>query len=139
MNPILKNILSVVVGWFSGSVVNMGLVMLGHKVFPLPDGVDSTDMEALAEIMPTLGSAHFIFPFLAHALGTLIGAFVAYKIAATHKMKFAFGIGALFLIGGIMVNMQAQGPVWFAPLDLIVAYLPMAWLGGKMGERTAKD
>lgn len=40
-------------------------------------------------------------PFLPHALGTLIGAFVAAKLAANHHMKFAMGIGVSFLIGGL--------------------------------------
>ena len=43
---------------------------------------------------------NFVFPFLAHALGTLAGAFVAAKIAASHKMRFALAIGFLFLLGG---------------------------------------
>ena len=137
MNPILKNILAVVGGWFAGSAVNMGLIKLGHSVFPI-QGVDPNDMEALAAAMPSLGPEHLVFPFLAHALGTLVGAFIAYRIAANNKMKFALGIGAFFLLGGIMVATMIPSPTWFIALDLIVAYLPMAWFGGKIGERMEK-
>lgn len=134
MNPILRNILSVIVGWLSGSAVNMGLVMLGHQLMPIP-GINVNDMEALAGAMPTLDAEYFIFPFLAHALGTLVGATVAAYIAATHKMKFAFGIGILFLFGGIMASFMLPAPTWFIVLDLVLAYLPMAWLGGKIATR----
>jgi len=67
---------------------------------------------------------------LAHAIGTLVGAYIAARIAATHKFKFALGIGAAFLIGGIINVINLPAPTWFSALDLIVAYIPMAWLGG---------
>jgi hypothetical protein len=65
MNPILKNILAVIAGWFVGSLVNIGLINLGHKLFPII-GVDINDMTAMAEITPTLDAQYFISPFLAH-------------------------------------------------------------------------
>ena len=60
-------------------------------------------MEAFAAIMPTLEFEYFIFPFLAHALGALVGATVAGLIASNQHMKFALGIGGLFLLRGIMM------------------------------------
>jgi hypothetical protein len=92
-----------------------------------------TDMDKFAENLKLLGPAHFIAPWLAHALGTLVGAFTAAKVAAGHKMKLALGIGILFLLGGIMMVSMVGGPVWFAALDLIGAYLPMGFLGGMLG------
>lgn len=116
----------------------MGLVQIGQTLFPLT-GVDPTDMEALAEVMPTLDFKHFIFPFLAHALGTLAGAAIAGFIATSNQMKFALGIGALFLLGGIIVNYMLPGPTWFAVADILLAYIPMAWLGGKMAINLSKS
>jgi len=134
MNPILKNVLAVIAGWLGGSVVNMGFIKLGHKFFPIA-GVDLNDMDSLAAIIPTLDPAYFIFPFLAHALGTLVGALIAGRIATTHKMKFSIAIGGLFLLGGIMVNFILPGPTWFAVTDILIAYIPMAWIGGKLAEK----
>ena len=131
MNPILKNILAVVAGLVLGSVVNMGLIMLSSSVIPPPDGVDVTNMESLKSSMHLFEPKHFIFPFLAHALGTLAGAFTAARIAAGHKMKFALGIGAFFLIGGIANVFMLPSPAWFTVLDLVGAYIPMGWLGGR--------
>ena len=134
MNPILKNILAVIAGWFGGSIINMGLVKAGHSIFPIK-GIDPNNMKALAKVLPTLDFEYFIFPFLAHALGTLVGAAIAYKFAASHKMKMAMIIGVLFLIGGIVVNYILPGPTWFAIADILVAYIPMAWIGTKIAER----
>ena len=134
MNPIIRNIIAVVLGFFAGSFVNMGTLMIGGELIPPPAGVDISDMESLKTGMQLFGTEHFIFPFLAHALGALVGAFVAAKIAANHKMKFALGIGAFFLIGGIVNVFMLPSPVWFTVLDLVGAYIPMGWLGGKLAE-----
>lgn len=131
MNPILKNVLAVIVGWFGGSIINMGLIQIGSSVFPL-NGVDPNNMEQLAAAMSTAAPIYFLFPFLAHALGTLVGAAIAGLIAATHKMKFSLVIGGLFFIGGVMVNYMIPGPLWFTALDILVAYIPMAYLGGRI-------
>lgn len=137
MKPIFKNIMAVVLGWLGGSVINMGLIQTGHLLFPI-SGIDPDDMGALAAVMPTLGTEYFIFPFLAHALGTLVGAFLAGIIAANHKMAFSLSIGGLFLVGGILVNYMLPGPLWFAIVDILIAYIPMAWIGGMMAVKISK-
>ena len=134
MNPIIKNIIAVIAGWLGGSVINMGLIRTGHHLIPI-EGIDTNDMTALAAIMPTLEYKYFIFPFLAHALGTLGGAAMAGLIAASHKMKISFSIGGLFLLGGIMVNYMLPGPTWFAVADILIAYIPMAWFGWKIANK----
>ena len=128
---VVRNILAVIIGWFIGSIVNMGLINYGYSVFPL-EGVDTNDMEALAAIMPHLDSQFFIFPFLAHALGTLVGSIIAGLIAASYRMKFSYSIGGLFLIGGITMAYLLPSPLCFSVIDLLFAYIPMAWLGGRI-------
>lgn len=135
MNPVLKNILAVVAGIVIGSTVNMGIIMLSSSVIPPPEGVDVTDMESLKASMHLFEPRHFIFPFLAHALGTLAGAFVAAFFAANNQMKFAIGIGIFFLLGGIANVFMLPGPTWFAVLDIAGAYIPMGWLGGRLAMR----
>ena len=135
MNPILKNILAVIAGLVIGSVVNMFFISLNGTVIGLPEGADISTMEGLKESMHLFEPKHFIFPFLAHALGTLVGAFIAAKIAATHKTKFALAIGVLFLIGGIINVINLPTPTWFSTLDLVAAYIPMGWLGGKLATK----
>lgn len=135
MHPILRNILAVIAGIVVGSLVNMGLINISSSVIPLPEGVDMSTPEGLKAGIHLFEPKHFIFPFLAHALGTLTGAFVAAKLAANNKMKFALGLGVFFLIGGITAVYMIPAPMWFNILDLVVAYIPMAWLGGKLAHR----
>ena len=125
---IFRNVLAVIGGWLIGSVVNLSLINLGNSLYPI-EGLAINDMEAFAAIMPTLSAEYFIFPFLAHALGTFTGSIAAGLIAANRKQTFALVIGGLFLVGGLAINYILSGPVWFTILDLVIAYIPMAILG----------
>ena len=135
MNPILKNILAVVTGVFIGMAVNMGLIMISGSIIPLPEGVDNTTSEGLKAGMHLFEVKHFIMPFLAHALGTFSGAFVAARLAASHKMKFAIAIGVFFLLGGIASVFMLPSPIWYTVLDLGLAYIPMGLLAGKLANK----
>ena len=129
----IRNILAVVVGLVIGSMVNGGLINLGHAVVPLPPGADVSTMENLRVAMQSFGPEQFIFPFLAHAIGTLVGATLAALIAASHKFKIAIAIGVVFLIGGITAGIWIGSPMWYNAIDFIFAYIPMAWIGAKLG------
>ncbi len=126
---ILRSIVAVVAGVILGSVVNMALIMASGYVIPPPAGADMTTAEGLSAAMHLMEPRHFLFPFLAHALGTLVGAFVAAKVSRSHKLLSAGIVGVIFLAGGIMASQMIPSPTWFIALDLIGAYLPFAWLG----------
>lgn len=133
MNPIIKNIIAVLAGFILGSIINMSLITVSGSIIPAPNGADVTTLEGLTATIHLFEPKHFLFPFLAHALGTLGGAFVAAKIAANHKLKFAMSIGFLFLAGGIANIMMLPSPLWFTLVDLVGAYLPMAFVGYQLG------
>ena len=116
----------------------MSLVSISGSLIPLPEGADATNTAGLKEAMKLFEPKHFIMPFMAHALGTLVGAMVAALIATTHKIKFAFAIGAFFLLGGIAMVTMVPSPTWFAAIDLIGAYIPMAWVGYKLASSLKK-
>lgn len=128
MNPILRNVLGIILGVIIGSIVNGGIITLGPVLVPYPEGMDPMNPESITAHMDQFTLLNFLVPLVAHALGTLVGAWVTYKIAATHKARFAYGIGVLFLIGGIMNAFSLPLPTWFIIVDLVLAYIPMAWL-----------
>lgn len=132
MSPVIRNILAVVSGIVLGSIVNMSLITISGDIIPPPEGADITTTEGLKASMHLFEPKHFIFPFLAHASGTFTGAFIACKIAWNHKMRYAMIIGLFFLLGGIASIFMLPSPVWFTVLDLAAAYIPMAWIAGKI-------
>ena len=135
MPNVLRNVLAVIAGLVIGGVVNMALVTISPMIVPLPAGVDLNNPESISRAINLFEPRHFIMPFLAHALGTLTGALAAYLIAASYKARFAYVIGILFLCGGVAASFMIPAPTWFIALDLLVAYLPMAWLATQIGAR----
>lgn len=133
MTP-LRIALAIIFGFLAGSAVNMGLVLVSGHLIPPPSGVDLTDPAALKAALPLLGPQYFLFPFLSHALGTLVGALIACLFAPSGKEWTAWVIGLMFLAGGIAAAVMIPAPAWFLFVDLALAYLPMAGLGIRIGE-----
>ena len=128
MSSIIKNVLALIGGGLIGMIANMGLIITGNQLIPFSDNINP--MNAMNwEIK------YFIFPFLAHAIGTLSGAFIASKFSGSYHMLFAMCIGIFFLIGGISMVFILPAPIWFIVIDLVFAYLPMGWLGWKISNK----
>jgi uncharacterized membrane protein YqgA involved in biofilm formation len=133
MNTTLRNIIAVVLGIVIGGALNGGLISISSSIIPPPEGANLSTEEGLKAAMHLMQPKHFLFPFLAHALGTLVGAFVAAKFAASNKRSMALTVGIIFMLGGIYMVMILPSPLWFSLLDIIVAYIPMAIIGAAMG------
>jgi hypothetical protein len=135
MKPFARNIIALITGLVVGGFVNMGIIMISGSIIPPPEGADITTMEGLQESMHLFKPIHFLMPFLAHALGTLVGAFVTALIAATDNMRWGLVVGVFFLLGGIANVVALPAPLWFNFTDLVFAYLPMAWIGVRITEQ----
>lgn len=135
MKRVFRLILAVIAGVVVGSFANMALITLSGHVIPPPAGVDTTTAEGLKTAMPLFEPRHFLFPFLAHAVGTLVGALIATLATPGRTSGPAWVVGACFLIGGIAAIAMLPSPVWFTVVDLVFAYLPMAWLGHRWAAR----
>ena len=129
MNAFLRNGLAIIVGIGIGAIVNFGIILISGSIIPPPEGVNTSDIESIKNAMSLYEPIHFLFPFLAHAIGTFVGSLTAAKIAVSAHTKVALVVGVIFLYGGFSMVMQLPSPLWFNLLDLIVAYIPMAWLG----------
>jgi hypothetical protein len=139
MAKFLHMLLAVVVGFVLGSVVNMALITVSGKVIPPPAGSDITTMEGLRASLPLFEARHFIFPFLAHALGTFVGALLACWLAPGKSPVPAYIVGGLFLLGGIANTFMLPAPAWFAAADLLLAYFPAVWFGQVLAKRMSRS
>ena len=139
MKPVVRNTLAVVAGVVVGSIVNSAIVNFGPMVIPLPEGADVSTMEGVRESMSLFTFKNFIPPFLAHALGTLVGAYLAARFAASRNRMLALVVGGLFFLGGITAAITVGGPTWFIAVDLILAYVPMALLGAHLAGASGSE
>lgn len=129
---ILINSIGLIIGIVVGMIVNMGIITISGSIIPFPEGYNATDLDSMKTSFHLLETKHFIMPWFAHALGTLVGAIVVTKMAKSQQLIFSILIGCLFLAGGIMMIMELPSPTWFNIVDLGFAYIPMAWLGFRL-------
>jgi hypothetical protein len=129
---VLRAIAGVFAGLIAGAALNMGIIYAGAALLPPPEGVDVGNIESINANIDKYTVLDMMVPFAAHALGSLLGAFVAAMIAVTARarLRVSLVVGCLFLILGIeAVRMIPNAPLWFDVLDLGLAYIPMALLG----------
>lgn len=136
MNPILKNILAVVVGVAAGMAINMIMLIIGGQIIPIPEGVDPMDGNSIKAAIEAgkFESKHYIFPFIAHAAHALIGAFVCTKMAANNSFILAMIVGVIVLISGVLNSMSLGTSMTTNLIDWVFAYIPMAWIGWRLAK-----
>lgn len=120
--------MAIVIGLVAGMLANMGLVTISPMIIAPPENVDVTTAEGLQSSIHLFQPKHFIMPFLAHALGTFVGAWIAIKIAQSNEKSIALFFGIFFLLGGISAVAMIPAPTWFNAIDLTFAYIPMSLL-----------
>lgn len=130
-NIIFRNVFGVIIGCVIGGMVNGWIVEYGALVIPYPEGYNLSTMESFKSTFHLLQPIHFVVPFLAHAIGTLIGCILVCKLALSQHKNLALIVAALFFLGGLsmVIILYPMSPMWFNAIDLIGAYFPMAWLG----------
>lgn len=139
MNQFLRNALVAILSLLIGGALNMGIIMISGSVIPPPEGADVTTMEGLQEAMHLFQPQHFLMPFLAHALGTLLGALITAYLVVAEPKKWALFIGCFFLIGGVSNVVMLPSPIWFAVVDITIAYIPMAYLGAFIADKLKQE
>jgi hypothetical protein len=131
----LKNFILFLVAVLFGAVFNSLVLNLGMKIIPPPEGFDMNNPSELAKAMKVMEVRHFVFPFLAHALGTLLGVICFTYFSRSNKLLFPMLIAGLFFAGGLYMVIILPAPIWFNLVDLVLAYFPMAIIGFKLAKR----
>ena len=95
MNPILKNIIAVVIALAVGMTLNMLLIENSSSIIALPEGVDPNDFKSIKGAIADgrFSAINYVVPFLAHASQAFFGALICTKLAASNHFKLAMIIG----------------------------------------------
>jgi len=130
----IRYILGVVCGVVAGSVFNMAVIVVSWALYPLPEGTNTSDTEAMKPYIQSLPTTAFLIVLVAHAGGALVGGLIAALIGKRAPLLLGAIVGAFFLLGGIMNAMSLPAPLWFVVVDL-VAYIPCGILGARLVAR----
>lgn len=120
---------------------SIGAVVAGFLVIAVLSTVTDTILEGAGVLpkgsLPQTGGELMLLGIIAYrAVYSVIGCYVAAKLAPANPMKHALALGVLGIMFTILgaVAMNGKAPVWFSAV-LVVITLPVAWLGGKLQQR----
>ncbi|WP_421790028.1 hypothetical protein [Hyphobacterium sp.] len=129
----LKVILGLVAGAVASFVTIMLVQMIGHMIYPVPEGLDPMDPEQVAAMMDSLPVGALLAVIVAWGLGTFVGGTVAMLISKANWTAWA--------VAGLVLAMTALNlvliphPIWMiaaGPLAIaIAAFLAVKVFGAK--------
>jgi hypothetical protein len=133
MKKTIYTVLWVVLSLVFGSLINGLIIYIAPLIIKYPVGVSFATEESTIQSMKLLHPIHFIIPFVAHALGIFISTLLMAIYVKNNFLKLAIFISVLYLFAGVLNVIMYPSPIWFIVLDLVVAYIPIGYLGAKLG------
>jgi hypothetical protein len=126
---IIKKIFAVILGLVVGSLFITLVEKVNGTMYPLPEGMDATDMEAFKAFVAGLPDQAFILIFIGHICGALVGGLVAWLIVKNTIIPSII-VGALFTVAGLFNLFMIHHPWWM--WTEVVLYMPAAYLGTRL-------
>ncbi len=117
----MKNILATILGFFVASAtVYIFETIIGHSIFPLPEGANPMDMEWLKNNMDQIPLGSKIFVVIAHFAGIVAGMFMAAQISK-QSMVPSYIVGVLMLVATFATIFMLPKELWFTISDSLLA------------------
>lgn len=115
----MKNVLATIVGFIVASLtVYIFESLIGHNLFPLPEGADPSNMEWIKNNMDKIPMGSKIFVVIAHFVGIIAGMFVAAKISKTSMIP-SYITGGIMLVATFATIFMLPKELWFTVADVV--------------------
>jgi len=119
----MRHLLATIIGFITASVtVYIIESLIGHNLFPLPDGADPLNMEWLSYNMNLIPVGMKICVVIGHFAGVVTGMFVAAKISK-QSMLPSYIVGALMLAATFFNIVMLPKELWFTLSDGLFSIL----------------
>lgn len=116
----LRKILAVIGGYLLGSICIYLVQMLGHQIYPLPEGMDPYDADAFSKYVETAPFMAIFMVIIAYAIGMIVAGFASTKIAGDNKKMYAIICGIIYLVCTIINLVLIPSPIWFMVAAILV-------------------
>ena len=120
MGGAFRRIGAVVTGLVASAAVVAVVEALGARVYPLPPGIDPSNMQAVKAHMAQMPVGAFIFVLAAWALGAAAGPWVATRLSPSRVAVHGTIVGVILLAMCIANMVMLPHPIWFWIAALIV-------------------
>ncbi|WP_047547867.1 hypothetical protein [Psychroserpens sp. Hel_I_66] len=130
----MRNILATIVGLIVASItVYLFETLIGHTLFPLPEGANPMDMEWIKNNMHQIPTGAKVMVVIGHFMGITAGMYIAGLIAKT-SMVPAYIVGGFMLAATIFNIAMLPKELWFSISDIVLAVAGLL-LGKSLAKR----
>jgi len=113
----MRNILATIIGFITASVtVYIIENLIGHNLFPLPDGAEPLNIKWLSDNMNLIPVGMKICVVIGHFVGIVIGMLIAAKISKQSKIP-SYIVGILMLAATFFNIVMLPKELWFTLSD----------------------
>ncbi|NMM12473.1 MAG: hypothetical protein HHJ17_02870 [Rhodoferax sp.] len=103
----------------------------------LTSGATQSEITAAGKIIEQ-NDGYLLFGLLLGSLSTVIGGYIAARIARNLPLFNAFAVGVVGIAAGILLGGQSESPEWFNAVGYI-STIPAAIAGGWLARNTMKQ
>lgn len=133
MNQAARSFLAAFTGIIVAVAVVWGVEALGHVVYAPPADLDFNDADAMRAYIQTLPPGAFAFVLGGWLLGTLVGGWIAGRVAKRRHLLFAGIVGAVILLAAAVNLWMIPHPAWFS-IAAVLGIPAMAWLASRLAQ-----
>lgn len=109
----IRKIIALVVGLLAAFALVMAIEGLGYELYPLPDGLDTQNLDQMRKYVESLPPQALLIVLSAWIVATMGGGLLACLIAKVKPLLFASLIGLVIMGGSIYTMLEIPHPTWF--------------------------
>lgn len=109
-----RNAAGVVAGVVTAFVTVMLVDLLGHMVYPPPEGLDLADSETIQTYISTAPVGALVFVFASSVVAAFVGTLVGCYIGTAQPNLFGAVVGGLILAASIANFIFIPHPLWLS-------------------------
>ena len=130
----IRNILATIVGFITaGIVVYIFETLIGHSLFPLPDGAKPEDMEWIKNNMTKIPTGAKICVVVGHFMGIISGMFIAGFISKTSMIP-AYIVAVIMILATAFVTFALPKEIWFT-ISEVIGVITSFYFGKTLAQR----
>lgn len=126
-----KTIVGVITGIVTALLVVGGIEWLGHQIYPIPEGLDPSNKDAMRDMVAGLPTGAILMVGFAWMAGAFCGSYVTGRIGSLKPHYGTLIVTGLILAGTITNLILIPHPLWFsvsAPIAVILSGYAATWL-----------
>ncbi|MCT4628373.1 hypothetical protein [Winogradskyella sp.] len=136
----MKNVLATIVGFIAASAsVFIFENLIGHNLFPLPEGANAMDVEWIKNNMDKIPLGSKILVVIGHFVGPIVGMYVAAIVSKTSMIP-SYIVGGLMIVATYFNIIYLPKELWFTLSDgllVIIGFLIGKSLAQKQIKKTS--